>query len=150
MILQWPHTNRVIRKRSGIRRDTATASRAPSKTTLWWTKTVNHARDVAVILSLRRPTIGLHNSELDGTNYRQKFAAGRKSLFQFDVEMSLWYGRNSGTIITYSRTSFGNIFSNWETSRGPQEKLSRAVCCAGLTTDLWCEFARANKGSSNW
>jgi len=38
----------------------------------------------------------------------------------------------------YSRSSFCNIFCNWESSRGPQEKLSRAscgpraVCCAGL------------------
>jgi len=32
----------------------------------------------------------------------------------------------------YSRSSFCNIFYNYENSRGPQEKLSRTACCAGL------------------
>ena len=37
--------------------------------------------------------------------------------------------------IIYSRSSFCNIFYNWESSHGPQEKLSRAVrtvCFVGL------------------
>jgi len=70
--------------------------------------------------------------KLEGPTCQHKFTAGRKSVFHFDVEISLWYGRNSGTAITYSRSSFCNIFYNWESSRGPQEKLSRAAC--GLRT----------------
>jgi len=40
--------------------------------------------------------------------------------------------------ISYSRSSFCNVFYSCESSRGPQEKLSRtacgpqAVCCASL------------------
>jgi len=33
--------------------------------------------------------------------------------------ISLKCGRNSGTTITYSRSSFCNIFYDWESSRGP-------------------------------
>jgi len=76
---------------------------------------------------------GLHKSrKLKGPNYQHKFAAGRKSLFHFDVEVLLQCGRSSGTTIAYSRSRFCNIFNNWKSSRGPQEKLSRAVCCASL------------------
>jgi len=41
-------------------------------------------------------------------------------------------GRNSGTTINDLRSSVCKIFYNWGSSRGPQEKLSRTVCCAGL------------------
>jgi len=44
----------------------------------------------------------------------------------------LYHWRNSGMTITYSRSSFCNTFYKWESSRGPQEYLSWAVCCAGL------------------
>jgi len=46
--------------------------------------------------------------------------------------------------ITHSRLSFWNTFYNWQSSRGPQEKLSRvacclrAVCCAGLLYGMIC------------
>jgi len=57
--------------------------------------------------------------KLEGPSSQHKFAAGPKCLFHFDVEISLQYGRNSGTTITYSRSSFCNIFYNWQSSRGP-------------------------------
>jgi len=50
--------------------------------------------------------------KLKGPNYQHKFAAGRKSLFLFDVEILLQYGGSSGTTITYSRLRFCNIFKN--------------------------------------
>jgi len=39
-----------------------------------------------VFQNIRHFTAGLHNSKLEGPNYQHKFAAGRKSLFHFDVE----------------------------------------------------------------
>jgi len=33
---------------------------------------------------------------------------------------------------TYLRSSFCNIFYNWESSHGLQEKLWQLTCCAGL------------------
>jgi len=45
-------------------------------------------------------------------------------------------GRYSGTAISYLRSSVCNIFYNWvgrkKSFSGPQEKLSLAICCAGL------------------
>jgi len=50
--------------------------------------------------------------KLKGPHYQHKFAAGRKSLFHFDVAILLQFGRSSGTTITYSRLRFCNIFNN--------------------------------------
>jgi len=38
---------------------------------------------------MNRPIAGLHNSKLKGPTCQHKFAAGRKGLFRFDVEISL-------------------------------------------------------------
>ena len=53
---------------------------------------------------------------------------------------------------TYSRSSFCSIFYNWESSRGPQEKLLRAVCCAGLIyiLSVWTAHADAFDFVIDW
>jgi len=46
--------------------------------------------------------------------------------------VSLQFERNSATTNNYPKSGFCNIFCNWGISRGPQENLPRAVCCADL------------------
>ena len=77
------------------------------------------------------PTPGLHNSESSkGQIDQHKLATGRKSLFRHSVEEIL-----KGQVII--QVGLLKHFLQLS-SRGPQEKISRAacgpraVCCAGL------------------
>ena len=47
--------------------------------------------------------------KLKEPNYQHKFAAGRKCLFHFDVE--IWYGRNSGRTYSYGMGHSGDAIS---------------------------------------
>ena len=71
----------------------------------------------------------------EGPNYQHKCAAGRKSLFRFDVEISLQYGRNSGTTFYLIKVELLQHFVQLR-------KLSRAARCAHLLCDnVFCCYA---------
>jgi len=54
------------------------------------------------------------------------------------------------SVVNYPKLHFCNIFYNGEISRGPQEKLSQAVCSAGLVyvivTYMTTVFLRFDRG----
>jgi len=70
---------------------------------------------------------GLHNSESSkGQSDQHKFSTDCNSLSCSIVILKKLWKDN------YTRRWTFAIFCNWESSHGPQEKLSQAACCVGL------------------
>ena len=70
--------------------------------------------------------------KLEGPNYPHKFVTGRKSIsFRCGDFVVVWKKFWNDNYL-FEVESFCNIFYNWESPHGPEDKLSWAICCAGL------------------